>query len=141
MPQNFVVLSYGPDQDKLKLALGSGLQLAKEFSTKLTIVVPTLGNAPGTILRHVIGQKAVDHLAKGGKFVSGDVPIYMRSIRTICEWDENGVVVALWGGSKMLGKVDKCNQAKAIIVLSWIESDVTNWQKQSSAVVLGEQAK
>lgn len=138
MPKRFVVISHGPDQDKLKLALGYALQMAKQFSTKLTIVVPTLRKAPNTILRHVIGQRVVDRLAKGEKIITNGVPILMRSIRTINEWEEDGVVVSLWGDGKMLEKIERCSQSQAIVVLSWIEEDVTGWQEKHNATVLSE---
>lgn len=54
-------------------------------------------------------------------------------------WTKNGVVVALWGGDRMLAMLDKSISIKlpnAIVVLSWNDDEVRPWCENNKVAIL-----
>ena len=136
MGDKFLVSSDGVDLERLKLALAAGWRLAKDLSTNLTIVVPTISNAPNTILRYLLTDRTLARLCKGEVVRLDGVMTRLYSIRTLNEWDDCGVLLALWGGQKMLDKIDMCQAAQGTIVFPTLRTDIARWQKKHNAVVI-----
>lgn len=136
MADLFAVLAYGPDKEKLNTALGVAAVLAEDRSLDITILVPALKHVDHTILSAVLGEKFVRNMAKGQQCTFQGRPVHLESMRTVNPLSERGIVLALWGGEKMLKKVDECTLASAIVVLSWIESEVESWVQHNNARVI-----
>ncbi|WP_156831187.1 hypothetical protein [Arhodomonas aquaeolei] len=132
----FAVLAYGPDKAKLNTALGAAAVLAEDRSLNITLLVPALKHCENTVLADVLGEKFVKNMVKGQHCTFHDRPVNIKSMQTVNPLSERGVVLALWGGDKMLKKVDACRLASAIVVLSWIESEVEPWVQRNNARVI-----
>lgn len=136
MPVFFAVKAHGPDKDKLSSALAAGVVLAQQHSCQMTLLVPALKAAEGTILSDVLGEKSVRRLVKGETLRLEGCALVMCSMQTVNPFQEQGVVVALWGGKTMLEKLDKCSVAKAVVALSWLPEEIEPWIVARAATVL-----
>ena len=138
MPEIFAIKAYGPDQEKLRTALAAGVVLAQQHASQITILVPALNAADGTILCDILGERFVRNLAKGQTLKLEGCSVLMRSMQTVNPFQEQGVVVTLWGGPKMLDQLDRCSLAQAIVALSWLPEEIEGWAIKRSAKLLGE---
>ncbi len=139
MTEIFCILAHGPDKEKLKLALAKGLEKAQEYNLPIMMLVPALGKAPNTILGDLIGESFVKKLTKRKACTLNGVPVRIESMKTYSAYSHKAVVVALWGGDKMLEKIDetlKKKQSKAIVAISWLPEELEPWAKSNNAVII-----
>lgn len=136
MADLFAVLAYGPDQEKLKTALGTAIVLAQERSLDITIVVPALKYAHITVLDSVFSEDSIKRLVAKKPVTLNYCPVRMKSMQTLNPFSERGILVALWSSQKMLKKIDECRNASTIIVLSWIQDEVEPWAQENGARII-----
>jgi len=138
MSLKFAVIAHGAEIDKLRFALSAGVALSQKHETSISIIVPTLSNVKNTILSKLLGEEYIKQLLKGKPSTLEGRPVTLSSIRTFNSHSETGVVIGIWGGDKMLSVIDKAVSAKAIIAISWNESDITDWANNDDVKIISE---
>ncbi|HDZ9126302.1 hypothetical protein DD565_01955 [Vibrio cholerae] len=133
MTERFYIPAEGPDVEALNIALYSASILASERDSEIILVVPALKYASGTILNQCITEAALKKLTKGEVLQYQKVPIRMTSLKTLNPYRDNGVILALWAGDKMLSKIDESPDTIGVIALRWVGDDVEKWAKKHGA--------
>lgn len=139
MAEIIAVISRGADKEKLNLALRKGLEKAMEYDATLMLLVPAMKHVSGTILSKLISESLLEKLKKREECKLNNITIRMESLRTYSPFNHECIVVALWGGAKMLAKLDatlKVNRSKVVIAISWLPEELESWVKSNGAVIL-----
>lgn len=136
MTERYLVPSYGPDVKALSVALLAATTAAGKHQCSITLCVPAMKYAEDSVLDKVLAENFIKNLVKGKACTLDGHPVQMKSTQNINPFSERGILVGLWSSKKMLAKLDKANQAKAIIALPWIEEDTEQWAKKWSPTVL-----
>lgn len=127
MTTRYHVPSYGADTEKLKLTLAHAVEIAKTHDSDITLIVPTLKDAPNTILKDLMPSKTIKAMTKGERTTINGVKVKLTSINTFDAYRENGVIVSLWLRDNAIAKTDDAYDAKAIIALNWGEGTLEQW--------------
>ena len=135
--ERYLVPSEGKDEDALKKALQVAVHMAEKYDSQLTLVVPALKHAEGTLLKYIVSEAQLKKLVNGETLLIGNnVKLTIASTATFHKTTSK-VLVALFASKKMLLKLEKSNYCEVLVVLPWAGSaDTDEWQSKWSPVVL-----
>lgn len=115
-------------------------ELCKKHGCDAVLLLPTKGNLSGTTVHHVIGDAAVNALAKGrpvtlpsGHTMRLETPLTYR-------WGgRKEIVLAVYAGKKMLDLLDGLQEAPACVVVPWTMAydGVQEWIATWNPLVVG----
>lgn len=133
----YLVPAEGKDLDALVKALQFAVRMAKKNDFTVTLVVPALKRAEGSLLKHVFSEAQLKRLRKGETLlIDKNVKTTMASMFTVHNTNSE-VLVALFASKEMIQKVENSQYCEVLIVLPWAgDGDTTEWQGEWSPVVL-----
>ncbi|WP_407315200.1 hypothetical protein [Pseudomonas sp. nanlin1] len=127
--QRFIVENQGEDQQAVRVLIGTAAAYAlKQGLTRLTLVVPTKGQFPHSIIAHYLGAQATRALSKGQSvdIVTG-LSLALETPRNLKHNGGYGLVMATYLSRSDMGLLDSTAAVAAIAYLPWTEEDGKNW--------------
>ena len=133
--ERYVLKSEYVDYSSHELAVLLTDLLCKQKEVGATIFVPTKRNFKNVTLNKIFTNKAMRDLSNGKevKLPCGQFA-HIESEKTINPNFENGVVLAMYVNKKRLDIIDRCLNAKAVVVVPWGVNEVESWVEKWSPI-------
>lgn len=118
----------GPQIDPVKNAFALAIELRKKNDKDIILYVPTMKNIEGTTIEEALGQKIIRKLKKDKSIGIGkEHKLKLKTKRTFGEKWTSDIILGIYVDEKMLGVLDDCEFATAIIVVPWTMEEVSWW--------------
>ena len=137
MQNRYLIQSFGDNAENTKKGVGTLIQLCDSNSVNGLILVPMKKNFKSSILNQVFSKEQLNILDKNGalKTPKGN-SIELCSMNTYKNHNKNPIVLGLWASKNIIEMVENEMYCNTIIVVPWIESDTTEWIKNTKPTVI-----
>ena len=126
----------GPDQEAVKNGILWLIEKSKEYGGGF-LLIPVTSNLEG-IVEDIVGREIVSKLRKNGSVVINGANITLVTEKKMIYRANNRSVLSLYGGKKILDKIDSVQDISEILVFPWMMDEIKNWIKTWNATELGQ---
>lgn len=136
----YLIENHGPDQDVLKAAFSEAFRICTQSSiSEVTLLVPSKGQFPETVVGEFLGQSAAKALCKGQTVkIAEELTMNLESPKTFSPYKGYGMVIGVYLSQNDQNKLDSISTAQAIVLLPWTEEEGKAWLSTWNATVLGK---
>lgn len=136
---NYVIPAVGDDMQATEHGIKTALQLASNHKCDLILLAPSINGAKDSnMLESILGEAILKALAvKREKVNIGGVSVRIEALSTLkgsalSRFD--GVILGLWTSRyDAIALAESKPMAKEIILIQWIEDELSKWAEYNSA--------
>lgn len=135
----YVIESHGPDAEAIKTAFQGAFQICVQNGiSEITLLVPSKGSFPSTVVGTFLGASASKALCEGQRIkITDNLLMNLESSKTFETYRSYGMLVGLYLSQKDINVLDSAS-AKAIVLLPWTADEGKSWISTWNPTVLGE---
>ncbi|HNT26570.1 MAG TPA: hypothetical protein PKH10_00190 [bacterium] len=130
MKNCYYINSTGPDENKLKTALC--LFLGKITTKKILLAVPQKDNLDGAI-KNVFGEAFVKEICRNNRCGANGHEFSLMTEKKDHYNVFEGSVIAIYATQKLLDKIDSILNVTDVLVVPWVEDDISEWRPRWGA--------
>jgi len=130
-----------PDNEEIKYALIQAFSIIDDYEKKdILLVTPTKNPMHLEGISQILRAERFKRLKENETILLRGIPTRLESLQTFNESNpRNSVIIGIYSGKAMLGKIDDSNAMAAIAVPSHIDEDVKNWIKTWNPQIYGKE--